>query len=895
MDSPIPSQIAQLQAPGERWRRLLIGSLGVLVLAGYTGLGLLNLKQSYDREMEFAERNQINLAKALVDHARSTVEKIDTILLASQLRLDASFPEAGLTGPAVNRALARYLNLARESQSLRIADRDGRFIYDASGQLAETTIADRNYFRRNQADPSGRLVISEPLFARITDNWVLTLSRRLNDRQGEFAGLVQAAVRTEHFQRFYASLQLGEAQTVTLIDDQLRLIARYPALPEQTGQLVGSASLHRFIAGGGSEGSYTTRSSVDGIERLYAVRKVGNYPLYIVTGQSTDDFLVNWHRQVLWGGGSTLLLAAVLGGWIVLWRRTYDKARRLASGMTEAYGTTVRRARALLDSLPDPAWLTDREQRLIAVNEAFLQTCGGSMDAVIGRSPQAVWPAAAAQLLQELDTAALASQQQQRREGSHQTADGQLRHFEYVATPVLDERRQLAGIAGVARDITQLREDRRRIRHLAEHDPLTDLPNRALLGDHMARALAGALGERTQLALLFLDLDHFKNINDTLGHDIGDQLLLQVAQRMRDNLDERDTISRQGGDEFAVLIQDFGHISRLAFIARRLIEAIGHPFPVGEQELLVGASIGISVYPQDGSDIGSLLKNADTAMYQAKAVGGNAYRFFAPEMNTRISERVALENSLRRAIQNREFVLHYQPQVDGGSGRLIGIEALVRWQHPEQGEIPPSRFIPVAEESSLINPLGAWVLHEACRQNAAWIAEGLAPVVVAVNLSAVQLHQPDLAEQVAGILAETGLAPGWLELEITESAFIGDTERIIETLGRLKRLGIKLSVDDFGTGYSSLGYLKRLPFDRIKIDQSFVRDLPHNEDDIAITRAIIGIAGSLRKEVIAEGVELAEQRDFLLDQGCRLMQGYHFGRPLPAAAFAAYRQAAPGA
>jgi len=436
----------------------------------------------------------------------------------------------------------------------------------------------------------------------------------------------------------------------------------------------------------------------------------------------------------------------------------------------------------------------------------------------------------------------------------------------------------------VARDITQLHENQERIRHLAEHDILTDLPNRAMLGEHMAQALADALGEQAQLALLFLDLDHFKFINDTLGHETGDQLLLQVAQRLRNSLDESATISRQGGDEFAVLLQGFQHLPRVAVIAQRLIKDINQPFLVNEHELRVGASIGISIYPQDGSDIGSLLKNADTAMYQAKAAGGNAYRFFTPEMNARISERVSLENSLRRAIAGHEFRLHYQPQVDGASGRLIGMEALIRWQHPEQGEIPPSRFIPVAEESNLINSIGEWVLHEACRQSAAWIKQGIAPVVIAVNLSAVQLRQTDLAEQVAGILAETGLAPCWLELEITESAFIHDTERIIETLSRLKKLGVKLSVDDFGTGYSSLGYLKRLPFDRIKIDQSFVRDLPDNEDDVAIIRAIVGIAESLRKEVIAEGVEQEEQRQFLLAEGCLLMQGYHFGRPMPAAA-----------
>jgi diguanylate cyclase (GGDEF)-like protein/PAS domain S-box-containing protein len=882
-ENPDPPPLAKNFA--ELWRSIAIIALGLATLATYIGLGLIGLSQSYEREVEFARRSQENLAKVLENHARSTVEKIDTVLMASQLRLNGAFHEEAMDAGTINATLAHYLTLIDESQSLRIVDRQGRFIYDASGEIPGSNVNDRPYFLRNKHDNSGQLVISAPLFARITQNWVITLSRRINDQHGEFAGIVQAAVRTEHFQTFYAALNLGEHHSITLIDEQMRLIARYPAAPDKLGQIVESETLRGLIKEGrGQGGLYTAQSGIDGIERLYAARKVGDYPLYVVVGHATDDYLANWHQQVLWGIISTLILGFVLAGWIAVWLRTYGNARRLARGMASAYETNMRRTRALLDSLPDPAWLSDRRQRMIAVNEAYCAVSGRTEGEILGHAADEIWPEETANALQEQDAEAMHSRCQQRREGNQPVATGGRRHFEYISTPVLDEAGQLAGVAGVARDITQLHENQERIRHLAEHDILTDLPNRAMLGEHMAQALADALGEQAQLALLFLDLDHFKFINDTLGHETGDQLLLQVAQRLRNSLDESATISRQGGDEFAVLLQGFQHLPRVAVIAQRLIKDINQPFLVNEHELRVGASIGISIYPQDGSDIGSLLKNADTAMYQAKAAGGNAYRFFTPEMNARISERVSLENSLRRAIAGHEFRLHYQPQVDGASGRLIGMEALIRWQHPEQGEIPPSRFIPVAEESNLINSIGEWVLHEACRQSAAWIKQGIAPVVIAVNLSAVQLRQTDLAEQVAGILAETGLAPCWLELEITESAFIHDTERIIETLSRLKKLGVKLSVDDFGTGYSSLGYLKRLPFDRIKIDQSFVRDLPDNEDDVAIIRAIVGIAESLRKEVIAEGVEQEEQRQFLLAEGCLLMQGYHFGRPMPAAA-----------
>lgn len=857
-------------------------ALGVVAFCIYVSLSVIGLMYAHDRDIEFAQRSQENLAKVLEGHVRSTVEKVDTVLLASQLRLNGVRHDESMAAPAVNATLARYLGLIGESQSLRVADRDGGFIFDASGEVFNASISDRAYFLRNQSDRSGKLVISEPLFARITKNWVITLSRRINDHQGEFAGLVQAAVRADHFQDFYARLDLGPSRSVSLIDDQLRLIARYPAAPDKLGKAINSSPLRELVQSGQSQGIYSAVSAVDGVARLFTMRKVGDLPLYVLVGHAPSDYLANWHQLVVWGVVSALILAVVLTGGIIVWLRTYDEAHRLAKGMTEAYETTVRRTRALLDSLPDPAWLTDRDQCMIAVNEAYRQLSGRDAQHILGQTVTDIWPESMAQALRTQDAKVFSTRVQQRSEATQEVPGGGLRHFEYISTPVLDEQGQLAGVAGVARDITQLHVDQERIRYLAEHDILTDLPNRAMLGDRMAVALADAMGTRAPLAVLFLDLDHFKFVNDTLGHEVGDQLLQLVSQRMRANLDGRDTISRQGGDEFAVLMQGFKHLVRVANVAQRLIDAIKTPFVVDGHELLVGVSIGISTYPHDGADISTLLKNADTAMYQAKAAGGNVYRFFTQEMNIRISERVALENNLRRAILGHEFRLYYQPQVDGASGKLIGLEALIRWPHPELGDIPPARFIPVAEESNLINTIGGWVLREACRQSRAWMDQGYPPVVMAVNLSAVQLRQSDLAEQVLSALSDTGLDPQWLELEITESAFIRDTDRIIEMLHKLNAIGIKLSVDDFGTGYSSLGYLKRLPFNRIKIDQSFVRELPRNEDDAAIIRAIVGIANSLKKEVIAEGVEQPEQRDFLLQNGCRLMQGFHFGRPMAA-------------
>ncbi|GAB4089865.1 bifunctional diguanylate cyclase/phosphodiesterase [Hydrogenophaga soli] len=871
-----------MRPPHDRWRTAMMVALGMLAVLTYAGLISWGLKHAHDREVEFARHSQQNLVKVLESHAMATVDKIDTVLLATRLRLNDVLQGERADPQAINAALGHYLKLIGESQSLRVADAQGRFIQDASGNLSSATIRDRDYFQQNQRETAGSLVISEPIFARITHNWVITLSRRIDDGQGRFAGLVQAAVRADHFQDFYAALHLGPGRTVALLDDQLRLVARYPEVPERLGQPIDSPSLRQLLAEGRSEAVYTARSAVDGVERMFALRKVGHHPLYVLVGWSTAEYLANWRQQVVWGAGSAVVLTLVLVGWLVVWLRTYDQARRLARGMTDAYEITMQRTRALLDSLPDPAWLSDRQGRMIAVNDAYSRASGKPPEHIVGHVVADIWPAPVAAELAQQETDTLSSLQQRRREATQDVADGSRRCYEYVSTPVLDAGGQLVGVAGVARDITQIREDEERIRHLAAHDALTDLPNRTQLHESMAMALAEAVGEQAGIALMFLDLDHFKNINDTLGHDVGDQLLQQVAHRLQNNLDARDTVSRQGGDEFTVLLKQAANPARVAMIAQRLIDVVSQPFTVGEHELQVGVSIGISTYPHDGADIGTLLKNADTAMYQAKAAGGGAYQFFTPEMNAHILERVAMENSLRQAIRNHEFHLHYQPQVDGRTGKLLGLEALIRWQHPQQGNIPPARFIPIAEESNLINAIGEWVLRETCRQSRAWVDQGLPPVVVAVNLSAVQFRQRNLVDQVSSALAATGLDPCWLELEITESAFIHDTDRIVELLTELRQLGVKLSVDDFGTGYSSLGYLKRLPFDKIKIDQSFVRDLPGSEDDAAITRAIIGIAESLNKEVIAEGVETARQRAHLLQQGCVQMQGYHFSRPVPA-------------
>jgi diguanylate cyclase (GGDEF)-like protein len=424
----------------------------------------------------------------------------------------------------------------------------------------------------------------------------------------------------------------------------------------------------------------------------------------------------------------------------------------------------------------------------------------------------------------------------------------------------------------------------KKLEFLAHHDMLTGMPNRLLLRDRFEQAAAEADREHSGVAVLFLDLDNFKQVNDTLGHNYGDQLLVKVVERLRNCLREADTISRQGGDEFIVLLPHSHDVRVIGGVAEHIVQAFADPFEIESYSINTTFSIGISLYPDDSREFDALLKNADTALYQSKDSGRDTYRFFSEKMNIDAQEQLHLQGQLRNAVKNQEFLLHYQPQIDIGSGRMIGAEALVRWQHPELGLIPPGKFIPLAERTGLVIPMGEWVLNEACRQARQWMDSGQ-PLVMAVNLSALQFKRGNLLETVAEALKQSGLPPHMLELELTESILVQDVEVAIKTLRSLKEMGVKLSIDDFGTGYSSLSYLKRLAVNKLKIDQSFVRELAIDADSAAIVKAIIQLGHTLQLTVIAEGVETDAQFAFLRNYGCDEVQGYLFSRPVAAAEF----------
>jgi len=540
----------------------------------------------------------------------------------------------------------------------------------------------------------------------------------------------------------------------------------------------------------------------------------------------------------------------------------------------------LRLAGEVFQSSGEAIVITDGEMRVLQVNPAFTAITGYSAEDAVGQTPYSLSPGVRSQERDQEIWQRVWHHGYWQGEVWDRRRNGDIYPKWLTVSVVRDAVGRPVNYIEIFSDVSERKEREERVRHLAHHDFLTDLPNRVLLNDRIAQAISHAERNRSQVAVLFLDLDRFKNVNDSLGHSVGDKLLQEVARRLRSCMRASDTVSRQGGDEFVILMQDVSDPADIARGAQKVLDAVASAYAIDGHELITTPSIGISMYPSDGQDVESLLKNADAAMYHAKESGRNNYQFFTQDMNTRALERLSLERSLRRAVERDELRLHYQPQYEVGSGRIVGVEALIRWQHPEFGLIPPGRFIRFAEETDLIGEVGKWVLHEACRQARAWQAQGLPAVRMAVNISAAQFRNPDFPGTVLEALRSSGLEARYLEIELTESIIMQDVERATGLLEQLKMLGLELAIDDFGTGYSSLSYLKRFPIDLLKIDQSFVRDITTDKDDAAITSAIIALTHNLELRTIAEGVETAEQLKFLEDHGCDEVQGFLFSRPL---------------
>lgn len=527
--------------------------------------------------------------------------------------------------------------------------------------------------------------------------------------------------------------------------------------------------------------------------------------------------------------------------------------------------------------------VTDHENCIVTINPAFTQLTGYSLEEVQGRNPSILASGTTSGGTYQEMWRSLQANGFWQGELWDKRKDGAIYPKWAAISVIRNERGEISHYIASFTDVSERKAAEERIQYLAHHDALTGLLNRYNLENRLDQSLLSAQRDKEQVAVMFIDMDRFKIVNDTLGHHVGDQLLIQVARRLRAAVRDSDIVARLGGDEFVVVLTGMSATIDVVPVAQKILQSIGEAYNIEGNVLQSTPSIGISIFPDDGSDSTTLMKNADTAMYHAKDQGRNNIQFFTPGMNAVVSERLILERDLRAALQGDQLMLHYQPQVRTEDGRTHSMEALARWRHPTRGQIPPDKFIPVAEDSGLIEALGTWVLNEACRQLTAWRADGIADIRVAVNLSAHQLLSPRLLESVSTILMRHGLSGDALELEVTESAAMKEPEQAINQLQALRMLGIRLSIDDFGTGYSSLAYLKLLPIQSLKLDRTFVRDIETDSNDAAISVATVALAHSLGLQVVAEGVETEGQRDFLKRQGCDLMQGYLFGKPEPGA------------
>ena len=549
--------------------------------------------------------------------------------------------------------------------------------------------------------------------------------------------------------------------------------------------------------------------------------------------------------------------------------------------LRESAGKRLHQAKIAFDSASEGIMIIDENTHVIAINKGFTEITGYSEEDVLGFTPKAflggkhdIW-----------DT--LLREGKWRGEVTNERKSGETYQEWLTLTIVKNHEGRIINYVGVFADITEIKQSQNRLNELVNHDALTGLPNRRLLNELLEQAIKRAEREEHEIALLFVDLDRFKAINDTLGHQVGDKLLYEVSRRISRAMRESDVVARLGGDEFLVVMDLLGDPEDAAVVAQKIIHALQIEFIIDGREIFIGASVGISIFPKDGSDVDSLIKAADIAMYQVKSMGKNNHCFYSDDLSKVAVERFTMENHLRRALERGQFEVYYQPQISLVSGKILGAEALIRWNHPELGLVSPARFIPMAEETGLIVQIGEWVLRQAALQAMQWVADGFEIQWVSVNVSGVQVMRSNFADTVYGILVETDCAPDMIELEITESTIMHNTEYVIDTFDRIKNLGVRLAIDDFGTGYSSLSHLKRLPLDKLKIDQSFVRDLPDDLDDAAIANAINAMARSLGFSVIAEGVETIEQANFLKNMGCEEAQGYLYSRPVPAQAFSA--------
>ena len=856
----------------------LIACAALLVLAITLGTGYLAL-QFRGRALEAAERELSNSALLLSRHFDQQLgdlqhvhDDVVTYMQASGIATADQF-ERTMSLLNVHEMLRTRLAALPHVGGLHLFNTKGWLINSSEAwPVPDVNISNRRYFEEFMSGKPVPDVIVEPAVSKVTGNWTTVFARKITGRNGEIVGLATRGVEPSHFEDFVASLALNEDTMISMIHQDGTIIARYPRDENAIGRNVADlpASQQAPEMNGGISGRFRGADSED--DRVSAVRSLTHFPILIVATAKTSTALGNW-----WAQTKLQFCAAVLSVIVVIvmvflivrqLRRQHDAAQRKLSEKSLHLDTAI-------NNMTQGLVLFDGSARLVICNQRYIDMFGVSTDVVkpgchlrdIMLHRQAIGSFVGD--VEEYCAEFLNPSVSEITDRVVTMPDGRTVRLIY-------KRSADGGWATTVEDVTEGRRVQARIEHLAHYDALTNLPNRTLFQRHAESLLLDAA--QVAFAILYIDIDEFKRINDSLGHLVGDEFLRGVAERLRESIGPEDFIARLGGDEFAIVQHGVVTNDDVSELVERIYRALRMPFDCHGHRFSSDASIGIAIAPRHGSDLFGLLKNADLAMYAAKAAGRRTHRFFEPSMERQANLRRELEADLRTALAEGGFELHYQPLVDLVSDEVTGCEALLRWRHPVRGMISPADFIPVAEETGLIEEIGQWVLRTACAEAATWPAH----VRVAVNVSPIQFRSEALSLKVAAALAEAGLDPRRLELEITEAVLIADDDAALAALNQLRALGVRIALDDFGTGYSSLQYLQRFPFDKIKIDRSFVKEVTRNGSSASIIRAVVSIAADRDMITTAEGVETEQQRDTVQMLGCTQMQGYLFSRPRPA-------------